>query len=148
MIHLKHVKKPLISQWAELIIPETAKPLTYYDHLFFGKYPAITQNKFGKGAVTYFGTVPSFEIANRMMQHILEQEGLKTSDWNLPPSVKIKHGINSYRKTIHFYYNFSGEGQKFAYTYETGTDLLTNQTVSKGTEVTISHWGVIIVEEK
>jgi beta-galactosidase len=38
------------SSWAEFIIPETAGPLTRYDDPFLKKYPAITENKFGKGS--------------------------------------------------------------------------------------------------
>ena len=45
-----------VSVWAEFLMPDTAKPLAYYDHPFFGKYPAITRNAFGKGTLTYEGT--------------------------------------------------------------------------------------------
>jgi beta-galactosidase len=37
-------------------MPDTAKPLASYDHPFFGKYPAITRNRFGKGTLTYEGS--------------------------------------------------------------------------------------------
>src|SRR2546430_4390531 len=37
-----------VTTWAEMLILDTAKALAYYDHPFFGKYPAITQNTFGK----------------------------------------------------------------------------------------------------
>jgi beta-galactosidase len=40
------------SVWAEMLILESAKPLAFYDHPFFGKYPAITQNQFGSGILT------------------------------------------------------------------------------------------------
>lgn len=42
-------KDNTVSDWAELILPETAKALAYYDHSFYGKYPAITINHYGKG---------------------------------------------------------------------------------------------------
>ena len=45
-----------VSEWAEMLIVEGAQPLAYYDHPFFGKYPAITQNHFGDGTLTYEGT--------------------------------------------------------------------------------------------
>ena len=32
-----------------MILPETATPLAFYDHPFFGRYPAMTRNDFGKG---------------------------------------------------------------------------------------------------
>ena len=33
-----------------MITLDSAKALAYYDHPFFGKYPAITRNEFGKGS--------------------------------------------------------------------------------------------------
>ena len=45
----------LVSVWADMLLPEEATPLAYYDHPFFGRYPALTRNAFGKGEVTYRG---------------------------------------------------------------------------------------------
>lgn len=53
-------KDNTLSEWAELIIPETAQPLAYYDHPFYGKYPAITSNRYGKGAAIRFPTNENF----------------------------------------------------------------------------------------
>jgi hypothetical protein len=36
-------------------MPEHAKPIAYYDHPFFGKWPAITENEFGSGTLLYEG---------------------------------------------------------------------------------------------
>src|SRR5580658_10352194 len=41
-----------VSEWAEMLILEGAEGLAYYDRPFFGKYPAITRNHFGKGTLT------------------------------------------------------------------------------------------------
>ena len=51
-----------VSEWAEMIVPDTAKGLAYYDHPFFGKYAAITRNEFGKGSLTHEGTVLSEKL--------------------------------------------------------------------------------------
>src|SRR3989440_10209468 len=40
-----------VSEWAEMLIPDTAKPLAYYDHPFFEKYPSVTRNSFDTGAL-------------------------------------------------------------------------------------------------
>ena len=45
-----------VSYWAEFLIPEHAKPIAYYDHPFFGRWPAITENEFGSGTLLYEGT--------------------------------------------------------------------------------------------
>jgi beta-galactosidase len=44
-------EKNRVSYWAEFLIPEHAKPLAWYDHPFFGKWPAITENQFGTGTL-------------------------------------------------------------------------------------------------
>jgi beta-galactosidase len=51
-----------VSDWAEMLILEGAQPLAYYEHPFFGKYPAITRNQFGSGTLTYQGTVLSEKL--------------------------------------------------------------------------------------
>ncbi|HZB44700.1 MAG TPA: beta-galactosidase, partial [Pyrinomonadaceae bacterium] len=44
-----------VSAWAEFITPETAQPLAFYEHPFYGRYPAVTRNKHGRGTLTYEG---------------------------------------------------------------------------------------------
>ncbi len=48
-----------VTTWAEFLKVNTAKPLAYYDHPFFGRWPAVTTNHFGKGSLTYEGTALS-----------------------------------------------------------------------------------------
>src|SRR5205823_682492 len=48
-----------VSTWAEFLLPTSAKPLGFYDHPFFGSWPAITRNQFGSGTLTYEGTALS-----------------------------------------------------------------------------------------
>ena len=47
-----------VHDWAELLVPETAKVLAYYDHPYWGKYAAITQNNYGKGYGYLFWRIP------------------------------------------------------------------------------------------
>jgi len=46
-----------VTTWADMILPEKATPLAFYNHPFYGRYPALTRNTFGRGTVTYQGTV-------------------------------------------------------------------------------------------
>ncbi|MDZ7637798.1 MAG: beta-galactosidase trimerization domain-containing protein [Bryobacterales bacterium] len=63
------------SVWAEMLIPEGAKTLVSYDHPFFGQYPAITRNAFGKGTLTYEGTVLSDELQRSLLAEELALHG-------------------------------------------------------------------------
>jgi beta-galactosidase len=136
-----------VTDWAEMLLPDTAAPLAYYDHPFFGKYPAITENHFGKGMVTYEGTVLSEELQRRVLERVLGQAQVSADDRKLPEAIRVKHGASPGGRTLHYYFNFSGEARRFVYSYSGGTELLSGRPVSKGLELPIEPWGVAIIEQ-
>jgi beta-galactosidase len=136
-----------VSDWAEMLLPDTAVPLAYYDHPFFGKYPAITENHFGKGMVTYEGTVLSQELQRKVLERVLDQAQVNGPDRKLPAAIREKHGVNGAGKTVHYYFNFSASPQRFRYAYGNGVDLLSSRSVTKDTEIPVEPWGVAIVEQ-
>jgi beta-galactosidase len=136
-----------VEQWAEFINLKTAKALAWYEHPFFGKYPAITRNDINKGSVTYFGTIPSDEIIKKIISNIAEEKKLTGTDQQLPEKIKVKHGTGNEGKKIHFYYNFSGLPDAFVYQYEKGTNLLENKNIEKGSTLNIEAWGIVIIME-
>jgi len=137
-----------VSDWAEMIIPDTAQPLAYYDHPFLGKYPALTRNQFGKGTLTYEGTVLSDNLQRAVLFDVLKAASLITSDQSLPPSIRVKHSKNRAGKTLHFYFNYSSVAQMVPYAYPAGTDLLTQTQVTREQSIPLQPWDVAIVEEK
>ncbi len=137
-----------VSDWAEMLILDTAKPLAYYDHPFFAKYPAITRNAFGKGTLTYEGTALSDKLQQRVLLDVLKQAGLTGPDQELPVPVRVKHGSNRAGKTLHYYLNYSNDPQKLTYAYHSGMDLLSQATIADGQQVILKPWDAVIVEEK
>lgn len=137
-----------VRDWAEMLLPEGAQPLAYYDHPFFGKYPAITQNHFGSGTLTYEGTLLSDVLQEHVLRRVLKSAGLIGPDQELPTSVRVKHGVNRAGKTLHYFLNYSSDAQKFTYSYRAGTDLLTGTQVTPNEQITVTPWGLILVEEK
>jgi beta-galactosidase len=131
-----------------MLLPDTATPVAYYDHPFFGKYPAITENHFGKGMVTYEGTVLSAALQQKVLTRVFEQAGVSGPDQKLPAAMRIKHGVNRAGKAIHYYFNFSATPQSTAYAYARGTELLANRPVAPASTVALEPWGVAIVEEE
>jgi beta-galactosidase len=136
-----------VTDWAEMLLPDTAAPLAYYDHPFFGKYPAITENRFGKGMVTYEGTVLSEELQRKVLERVLDQAQVSAGDRKLPEAIRVKHGASASGKTLHYYFNFSGTAQRFVYSYTSGIELVSGRPVTKGTEQSIEPWGVAIIEQ-
>jgi beta-galactosidase len=137
-----------VSYWAEFLMPEHAKALAYYDHPFFGKWPAITENNYGSGTLTYEGTYLSDTLQKAVVDQVLKEANLTGPDQQLPAPVHVKHGINRMGKQLHYYLNYSSDQQTFTYPYKEGTDLLTNNAIAASGKITLQPWDVAIVEEK
>jgi beta-galactosidase len=137
-----------VSYWAEFLMVEHAKPLAYYDHPFFGQWPAITENQFGSGALTYEGTYLTDTLQKNILLGVLKEAGLTGADQSLPGPVRLKHGVNSMGKKVHYYLNYSSDEQPLTYSYGAGTDLTTGAEVAPGQNFRLKPWDVAIVEEK
>jgi beta-galactosidase len=136
-----------VEYWAEFLMPEHATPLAYYDHPFFGKWPAITENNFGTGTLLYEGTYLSDALQTAMLKRAISQAGLATSDQESPAAVHVQHGVNRMGKKVHYYFNYSAAPAKANYEYGSGTNLLDGKTVAAHAELTLAPWDVAIVEE-
>jgi beta-galactosidase len=137
-----------VQDWAELLVPETAQVLAYYDHPYYGKYAAITQNKYGRGTVTYFGTFPSATILQNLVTGVVKDAGLWTADQQLVFPLIVKNGINQFGKIIHYYFNYSNERHSFVYPYKMCTSLLSGDTVNADEKIDLGPWGFVVLEEK
>lgn len=113
-----------------------------------GKYPSLTRNHFGKGTLTYEGTVLSDKLQKAVLLDVLKTAGLMTSDQSLPLAVRIKHARNSSEKYLHFYLNYSSDARMVPYGYPTGTNLLTQAPIIRDQSILLQPWDVAIVEEK
>ena len=136
-----------VSDWAEMLSLDSAQALAYYDHPFFGKFPAITRNRFGKGTLTYEGTVLSDALQTKLVLDVLQLAGLKGPDQDLPASIRVKHGTNRNGKAIHYYLNYSSNPQALKYSYAPGKDLLTQTSISHSQQVTVKPWDLLLIEE-
>ncbi len=137
-----------VEYWAEFLMPEHAKALAYYDHPFFGKWPAITENQFGAGTLLYEGTYLSDTLQTTILKRALGQAGLAVANSAMPAKVHIQHGVNRLGKRLHYYFNYSGDEVKCQYEYGTGTNLLDGQTATEGHELTLAPWDLAIIEER
>ncbi len=137
-----------VNTWAEYLICDTAMPLAYYDHPYFGKYPAITINNYGKGSLLYEGCMVSDSIQKRIILKEMKDLNLITPDQNIYWPLITKSGINDYGKTIHYYYNYSSKRKQIVFPYKKGTELLSGDKVAENQSLTIEPWGVLVIEEQ
>jgi beta-galactosidase len=134
--------------WIEFLQLEHAKALAWYDHPFFGQWPAITENEFGKGRLVYEGTCLNERTQTAIVKAELSKLGLTGSDQQLPASVHINHGVNRQGKQLHYFFNYSGTPVRATYSYASGSNLLDGKPVAKGASLTLAAWDLAIVEEQ
>ena len=136
-----------VYSWAEYLITESAKPLAFYDHPYFGKYPAITINQYGKGTLLYQGCILSDRIQEKVFLEALKSANILSADQQLHWPLIVKSGINTQGKSIHYYYNYSSKQKEFVYPHEGGTELFSGSKVISGQNISIGPWDVVIIEE-
>lgn len=135
-----------VGQWAEFLQVTTAKPLATYDHPFFGRWPAITENHFGKGTLIYEGTVLSDGLQQAVVQHALESGGIGFDPAAANSTIRVKRGVNGSGNTITYLLNYSSSTMEVKYSGTAAHDVLTNMPVSSGQMLSIQPWGLVIAE--
>jgi len=135
-----------VMYWAEFLQLEHAKPLAYYEHPFFGRWPAITRNQFGSGTLTYEGTYLSDTLQQDIVRDALADAHVEMPT-ALPPHLIEKSGVNGYGKTLHYFLNYSSSPQTFTYHQHAGMDLLTSKRIDTSQSIDLAPWDLVIIEE-
>lgn len=137
-----------VNTWMELITATTADILAYYDHPVWGKYAAITQNKYGKGLATYLGCFTSEAILTKLIEEVIKKAGLWGEAQQLSFPIITKEGVNEKGKRLHYLFNYSAKEKTFNYPFASGKELLTGVGIDKNSSVVLEQWGFKIIEEK
>jgi beta-galactosidase len=141
-------KENYVEEWAELLVPEGARVLAWYDHPYWGKYAAITENKFGAGTVIYFGAMPSPLVLQRLLVHALKDAGVWTDDQAIAFPLIVKNGVNQYGRSLHYYFNYSGRRQQWVYPHKSAIDLLTGKKIQPHQPLSLGPWELMVLEEE
>lgn len=136
-----------VMYWAEFLMLEHAKALAYYEHPFFGRWPAITRNRCGLGTLVYEGTYLSDGLQRNVLLDVLRQLGMVGAERELPSVIHVQHGTNRHGKHLSFYFNYSGMHVSFVYPGFSGKDLLTGSGLAAQQRVTLKPWDLMIVEQ-
>ncbi len=136
-----------IGDWYEMLIPETATPLAYADHPFFGKWPVITTNAYGKGRLTYIGARPSQELMDAVVRNAATEAGvIKTDQLRFP--LIIRSGTSNQGKKLHYLFNYSAEEKQLPNPFGKSRELLADKSVGENELLILQPWDVLILEEK
>ena len=136
-----------VSTWMEFLQLTTAQPLATIDHPFFGKWPCITENTYGKGHLIYIGTLPSTELLQKLLARAANRKQILTSERQFTFPIILRSGTNDYGKKIHYIFNYSYEPKTITYPFGNSRSLLDGQSLKANAPITIEPWGVVIGEE-
>ncbi len=138
-----------VMYWAEFLKLEHAQPIAFYDHPFFGRWPAIVRNEYGKGTLTYEGTFLSDGLQHKVVLDAIKNAHIQQlSQHDLPAKVHEKDGVNGLGKRVHYYLNYSSDPQAFNYGHAAGVDLLSGKPAAPSQSITLEPWDLAIIEEQ
>lgn len=140
-----HSLKPeelVVRDWMELLVPTTAQVIATYDHPHWGKYAAITQNRYGMGIATYVGCSITNTAIKEVLLIALRAANIKVCTTQFP--LVVKSGVNQDGDLVEFYFNYSDYEQSTKLLHS-GQSLLANKAVYKDNIVKIESWDLMIV---
>ena len=135
-----------VSQWAEFLQTTTAKPLATYDHPFFSRWPAITENQFGKGTLIYEGTALSEGLQQAIVQHALKVSGIAFDPDAFHSTIRIKRGTTPQGHRITYLLNYSSSPADAKYAGPAAHDALTGKPIAPSQTLTIQPWDLVIAQ--
>jgi beta-galactosidase len=135
-----------VSQWAEFLQLTTAKSLATYDHPFFGHWPAITENQFGKGTLIYEGTALSDGLQQAVVMRALQTSGVPFNLEAAQSTIRVKSGVNAFGRTLIYLLNYSSTTAIAKYDGPPAHDVLTKKSLSTGQTLSIQPWDLVIAE--
>ena len=129
----------------ELLMPQEAEVLAFYDHYNWKEYAAITKNHYGKGTAIYIGCMTDNNTLKAVLAEALNSAEVEIPEYSWP--VIVRKGINDLDKCVRYILNYSAEEQNVVYHGANGTELFSEESVQDGDTVTVLPWNLKIVEE-
>ncbi len=131
--------------WADGLQLEGATPLAYYDHPHFGRFPAIVSQPFGKGRVTYCGTLPDATLGEALASWIMKQTGFRPLVNDLPVSVRVTSAQSRAGSKLWFISNWSWERQRLPSLPIDARELFSGTLLRRGDTLELDAWDVKIL---
>jgi beta-galactosidase len=136
----------LATAWADGLEPEGATALATYDHPHFQRFAAVTTHRFGRGQVTYVGTLPSRELGRAVAELVLADAGVPTGRADLPRSVRVTTARARDGRRLWFVSNWSWDPVTVP-TQVAGNALLSGRDLREGGAIELGAWGVDVLVE-
>lgn len=131
--------------WADGLQLEGATPLAYYDHPHFGRFPAVVSQTFGKGRVTYCGTLPNAVLGKRLAEWVMQRAGMQLPFADMPVSVHVSSAQSQTGKKLWFFSNWSWEQQQLEAVQLSGYELFSSEQFKDGDALALGAWDVKVI---
>ena len=131
--------------FVELLMPQEAEVLAFYDHYNWKEYAAITKNHYGKGTAIYIGCMTDDNTLKAVLTEALNSAEVEIPEYSWP--VIVRKGTNDLGKCVRYILNYSAEEQKVVYHGADGTELFSEESVQDGDSIAVLPWNLKIVEE-
>jgi beta-galactosidase len=116
--------------------------LATYVHPHFGRWPAVTTRRHGRGRVTYVGTVPDQHLAAALATWATPAPVHGWAD--LPASVTVATGVASDGRRVHTVHNWSWQPCTAAAPVPLA-DALSEEQWEAGAAVGLGPWDVRVL---
>ncbi|KRL54058.1 beta-galactosidase [Furfurilactobacillus rossiae] len=142
---LADLKNAAVHDWMELLTVTTGKILAQYNHDYWGKYAAITENKYGKGKAFYIGSFFDQKDMKIIFKYILKKTGVWSNRQEQSFPIINKRLIDSvHRNHLDFYFNYSSKPQKVIFYSSEGTSLFTHENLHNQDTFILKPWDLQI----
>ncbi len=131
------------TRWIDGVQPQGAQVLASYDHVHFGRWPALTTNAHGKGRITYVGTVPNEALARDILQWAARDQG----DWRPQTASQTVTGASARDgRRLRFVHNWSWTPGSFKLPGAV-TDVISGESLGYGDVLELGAWDVRVLVE-
>ena len=145
------IRNGSLQYFMELLTPSTAQVLSKYEHRYWGKYAAVTQNRYGRGSAFYIGCYTDKEFLKNLYRKVWQAgetgSGTRTAEGSSWPVI-IREGRNRLGRRVAYVLNYSEEDTVAACPFPKCRDLITGTEYRKEERVTLKDWGVLVLEEE
>ncbi|GAA1550681.1 beta-galactosidase [Kribbella sancticallisti] len=131
------------TRWADDLVLDDAEALAWYDHPGGRRRPIVTTKQYGRGRVTYVGTVPDPVLARAIAGFV----GAAGPWRDLPESVTALSAVNPMGRRLWFVHNWSGSPVEVA-APSAMTDVLRQAPVAAGESIQLAARDVRVLREE
>ena len=130
--------------WADALVPAGAETLVRYEHPHLGRWAAVTTQAYGRGRVTYVGTLPDRALAVALGRWLRPEPHA----WDArPATVTVTSARNPAGERVLFVSNWSWESTSLALP-AAARDLLSGTDLHRGQDLRLGAWDVRVLVQR